>query len=67
MNKGITLDPESIQNLSVDMHCNIDFVGLWDYKDHQDPSCVKSCTRYVIFIANFPLLCVSHLQDNVAI
>jgi hypothetical protein len=39
-----------IHNFLIDGYVDADFAGMWGYKDKQDPSCIKSCTGYVICI-----------------
>ena len=49
------------KNLTVDCYADADFAGLWGSEDHQDPVYVKSRMRYVVTIANCPLLWMSKL------
>jgi hypothetical protein len=61
--KGLILHPKSHDGrLDINCYVDADFAGLWGYEDKQDQSCVKSCTGYVIFIADCPVLWVSRLQ-----
>jgi hypothetical protein len=65
--KGLILHPKSHKGLlDIDCYVDADIAGLWGYEDKQDPSCVKSCTGYVIFVADCPVLWVSRLQTNIA-
>jgi hypothetical protein len=65
--KGLILHPKSHKGrLDIDCYVDADFAGLMGYEDKQDPSCVKSCTGYVIFIADCPVLWVSRLQTDIA-
>ena len=64
--KGLILQPEATENLSIDMYCDANFAGMWGYEDPQDEACAKSRTGYVIYIANCPVLWVSCLQDTIA-
>jgi hypothetical protein len=65
--KGLILHPKSHKGwLDIDCYVDADFAGLWGYEDKQDPSCVKSRTGYVIFIADCPVLWVSRLQTDIA-
>jgi hypothetical protein len=64
--KGLILHPKSHKGrLDIDCYADADFAGLWGYEDKQDPSCVKSRTGYVIFIADCPVLWVSRLQTYI--
>jgi hypothetical protein len=64
--KGLILDPKSHNGrLAIDCYVDTNFAGLWGY-EKQDPSYVKSRTRYVIFIADCPVLWVSRLQTDIA-
>ncbi len=49
----------------INCYVDADFAGLWGYKDPQDPSCVKSRTRYVICIMDYPVVWVSKLQTAI--
>jgi hypothetical protein len=65
--KGSILHPKSHNGrLDIDCYVDADFAGLWGLEDKQDPSCVKSCTGYVIFIADCPVLWVIRLQTDIA-
>jgi hypothetical protein len=65
--KGLILHPKIHKGwLDIDCYVDADFAGLWEYKDKQDPSCVKSRTGYLIFIADCPVLWVSRLQTYIA-
>jgi len=48
------------------MYCDADFAGLWGFEHPEDPSCVKSRSGYIVFIANCPVLWISRLQDTIA-
>jgi hypothetical protein len=65
--KGLLLHIKSHNGrLDIDCYVDADFAGLLGYEDKQDPSCVKSRTGYVIFIADCPVLWVSRLQTDIA-
>jgi hypothetical protein len=67
--KGLILRPticEESGELPIDCFVNVDFAGLWGYEDHNDPSCVKSRTGYIINIANCPVIWKSKLQSCIA-
>jgi hypothetical protein len=61
-----------IMNLSTDI-CKIDaypdadFAGMCGHKKPVDPSCVKSCTGFVITFADGPILWKSQLQTETAL
>ena len=65
IDKGLILSPNS-SKLKIDCYVDADFAGLWGYADKQDPSCVKSRTGYIIFIANCPVVWISRLQTDIA-
>jgi hypothetical protein len=54
---------EESRELQIDCYVDVDFAGLWGYEDHNDASCVKSRTGYVINIANCPVIWKSKLQS----
>jgi hypothetical protein len=62
--KGLIMKPTT--DLSIDRYVDADFAGLYSYKNSQDPISVKSCTGYVLFLANCPLMWVSKLQTEIA-
>jgi hypothetical protein len=67
--KGLILRPtmcEESSELPIDCYVDADFAGMWGYEDHNDPSCVKSRTGYVISIANCPVIWKSKLQSCIA-
>ena len=59
MDKGLILDPSD--DLTIYCYPDVDFAGLWNHEDAQDPHSVRSRTGYVIILANFPVLWVSKL------
>jgi hypothetical protein len=65
--KGLLLHPKIHKGrLDIDYYVDAYFAGLWGYEDKQDHVCVKSCTRYVICIADFPVVWVIRLQTDIA-
>jgi hypothetical protein len=65
--KGLILHPKNHEGwLDINCYVDADFAGLWGYEDKQDPSCVKSRTGYVIFIADCPILWARRLQTDIA-
>jgi hypothetical protein len=57
--KRLSLHPKIYKDqLDIDYFVDAAFVGLWEYEDKQDPSCVKRQTGYIIFIADCPVLWV---------
>jgi hypothetical protein len=44
-----------------------DFAGMYGYECHDDPSCVKSWTGYVINVANCPVMWQSESQMEMAL
>jgi hypothetical protein len=61
-----------IMNLSTDI-CKIDaypdadFARMYGHEKPVDPSCVKSCTGFVITFADVPILWKSQLQMEIAL
>jgi hypothetical protein len=67
--KGLILRPticEESGELLIDCYVDADLAGLWGYEDRNDASSVKSRTRYVINIANCPVIWKSKLQSCIA-
>jgi hypothetical protein len=67
--KGLILRPASCEESSellMDCYVDADFARLWGYEDHNDPSCVKSSTGYIINIAHCPVIWKSKLQSYIA-
>ena len=52
---------------SLDCFVDADFAGLWTAKNPHDPVCAKSCTGFVITLANCPLQWVSKLQTEISL
>jgi hypothetical protein len=46
----------------IDAYPNADFAGMYGYECHDNPSCFKSWTGYVINVANCPVMWQSKLQ-----
>jgi hypothetical protein len=66
IDKGLILKPNT-GVLDIDCYVDADFAGLWPLEDHQDPSCVKSRTGFVICISNCPVIWSSKLQTDIAL
>ncbi len=67
-----TLDRSMVMNLStdickIDAYLNADFAGMYGHEKPMDPSCVKSCSGFVITLANVPILWQSKLQTETAL
>jgi hypothetical protein len=63
--KGMILKPTA--TLNINAHPDANFAGLYGYKDNNNPVCVvRSCTRFVITVANCPVLWSSKLQTKTA-
>ena len=60
--KGMILNPTT--TLNIDAYPDADFAGLYDYKDTNEPVCVRSCTGFVITVANCPVFWSSKLQTE---
>ena len=65
-NHGLIINP-SEEVLKIDAYPDADFAGMYGYEKHDDPSCVKSRTGYVINVANCPVLWQSKLQTETAL
>ena len=64
INGGLILKP--MESFEVDCYVDDDFAGLWPHEDKLDPTCVTSRTRYVICLADFPIVWKSRLQETIA-
>ncbi len=62
-NRGLIINPSS-GVLKMDAYPDADFAGMYGYERHDDPSCVKSWTGYVINVANCPVMWQSKLQTE---
>ena len=51
----------------IDAYPNAEFAGIYWHKKPMDPSCVKSCTGFVITFADVPILWKSQLQTETAL
>ena len=54
------------KDLCIDMFVDADFASLWPHKNNLDLTCIKSRTRFVICIANCPIIWQSKLQSKIA-
>ena len=50
--------------LKIDTYPDAHFAGMYGYEHHDDPSCVKSRTSYVINVANCPVMWQSKLRTE---
>ena len=48
--KGMRFLPDDTMHL--DCYVDVDFAGLYNLEDKQDPVCVKSCTSYCLMLGN---------------
>ncbi len=64
LKNGLILTPSN--DFKINCYPDTDFAGLWLQDDKQDPHCVRSRTRYVICLANCPVLWKSKLQTEIA-
>ncbi len=53
--------------LKIDTYPDADFAGMYEYEHHDNPSCVKSWTGYVIDVANCPVIWQSKFQTETAL
>jgi hypothetical protein len=51
----------------IDAYPDADFAGMYGNKKPMDPSCVKSCTGFVITFTDVPILWKSQLQMETAL
>jgi hypothetical protein len=51
----------------IDAYRNADFAGMYGHEKSTDPSCVKSCSGFVITLADVPILWQSKLQTETAL
>jgi hypothetical protein len=65
-NRGLIINPSS-GVLKIDAYPDAEFAGMYGYERHGNPSCVKSCTGYVINVANCPVMRQSKLQKEMAL
>jgi hypothetical protein len=65
-NRGLIIKPSS-GVLKIDAYADADFAGMYGYERHDDPSCVKSWTGYVINVANCSVMWQSKLQMETAL
>jgi hypothetical protein len=65
-NRGLIIKPSS-GVLKIDAYPDAGFAGMYGYEHHDDPSCVKSWTGYVINVANCPVMWQSKLQTKTAL
>ena len=52
--RGLILSPST--DLTIDYYVDSDFDGLWSYEDDQDPTCVHSRTKFIMIVANCPVI-----------
>ena len=55
------------KELRVDCYWDVDFAGLYGYKNPADPTCAKSQTAFIITVANCPVVWISKLQKYTAL
>ena len=63
---GMVMNP-STDICKIDAYPNAGFAGMYGHKKPVDPSCVKSCTGFVIAFANVPILLKLQLQTETAL
>ena len=63
--RGLILSPFS--DLTIDCYIDSNFSGSWSYEDDQDPTCVRSRTEFIMFVANFPVIWSSKIQTEIAL
>jgi hypothetical protein len=50
--------------LKIDAYPDANFAGTYEYERHDNPTCVKSWTGYVINVANYPVMWRFKLQTE---
>ena len=63
-NKGLLFTPSD--ELSLELHADADWAGLWNSELPDDPTCVKSRTGYLITLCGVPVTWSSKLQTEIA-
>ena len=53
-------------DLNLELFADADFAGLWNVKNHDDPTSVNSRTGYVITLGGIPITWGSKLQTEIA-
>jgi hypothetical protein len=62
---GLILNPSN--TFEIDCYPDADFAGLWTRDNKHDPHCMRSCTSYVICLANCPVIWKSKRQTEIAL
>ncbi|MCA1807772.1 MAG: Ty1/Copia family ribonuclease HI, partial [Actinobacteria bacterium] len=65
--KGLIFQPQSMDELVMDVYVDSDFMGLYGKELRTDPSNVKSRTGYVIKLNGCPVIWASKLQESIAL
>ena len=63
--RGLLFEPR--EDIVLEAYADVDFAGLWNVEDPQDPTCVKSRTGYIIQLGGAPVVRKSKLQTLVAV
>jgi hypothetical protein len=63
---GMVMNP-STDICKIDAHPDADFAGMYGHEKPMDPSCVKSCSGFVITFADVLILWQSKLQTETAL
>jgi hypothetical protein len=61
--RGMVMNP-STDICKIDAYLDADFAGMYGHEKPTDPSCVKSCSGFVITFADVPILWQSKLQTD---
>ena len=64
--RGMVMNP-SADLCKIDAYPDADFAGMYGHEKPTDPSCVKSCSGFVITFADVPILWQSKLQTETAL
>jgi hypothetical protein len=63
---GMVMNPSS-DVCKIDAYPDADFAGMYGHKDHTDPACAKSRTRFIITVAECPMFWQLKLQTEIAL
>jgi hypothetical protein len=64
--RGMVMNP-STDICKIDAYPGTDFAGMYGHEKPTDPSCVKSCSGFIITFADVPILWQSKLQTETAL
>jgi hypothetical protein len=65
--KGLILNPTTINEIQIDCYVDADFAGLWKQQDEADPHCVRSRAGHVIMVNGCPIIWKSKLLSEITL